>query len=67
MQQGRGAEAMGMSAVCSFLGGIMAVVVLTCAAPYIARAATRFGPPEIFALVVFGLSTVVGLSDSSPS
>jgi putative tricarboxylic transport membrane protein len=65
MQQGKGAQAMGISAVSSFMGGIMAVVVLTVAAPYIARVATRFGPPEIFALVIFGLSTVVGLAGRS--
>lgn len=65
MQQGLGAKAMGMSAVCSFLGGLFATIVLTTAAPGIARFATRFGPPEILALVVFGLSTVVGLSGRS--
>ena len=65
MQQGKGAQAMGISAVSSFIGGMLAVIVLTLAAPYSARVATRFGPPEIFALVVFGLSTVVGLAGRS--
>jgi len=65
MQQGRGAQAMGLSALCSFIGGILAVIVLTVAGPYIARAAVQFGPAEIFALVVFGLSTVVGLGGKS--
>ena len=47
-----------MSAVASAIGGIFSVIVLIIAAPLLARVAYSFGPPEYFALAVFGLSMV---------
>jgi putative tricarboxylic transport membrane protein len=54
-----------MSALASFIGGSVAIILLTVAAPSIARFATRFGPVEMFTLVLFGISTVIGLSGRS--
>src|SRR5918996_115334 len=56
--RGEAGRALGMSAVASAIGGIFSVVVLIFAAPLLARMAYSFGPPEYFALAVFGLSMV---------
>jgi putative tricarboxylic transport membrane protein len=56
--KGEAGRALGMSAVASAIGGIFSVVVLIVAAPLLARAAYSFGPPEYFALAIFGLSMV---------
>src|SRR5687768_11671126 len=57
-KKGEAGRALGMSAVASAIGGIFSVVVLIVAAPLLARLAYQFGPPEYFALAVFGLSMV---------
>src|SRR5687768_18493056 len=57
-KRGEAGRALGMSAVASAIGGIFSVVVLIVAAPLLARVAYSFGPPEYFALAVFGLSMV---------
>ncbi|HYN12879.1 MAG TPA: tripartite tricarboxylate transporter permease [Burkholderiales bacterium] len=57
-QKGEAGRALGMSAVASAIGGIFSVIVLIIAAPLLARVAYSFGPPEYFALAVFGLSMV---------
>ena len=57
-QRGEAGRALGMSAVASAIGGIFSVVVLIIFAPLLARVAYSFGPPEYFALAVFGLSMV---------
>jgi putative tricarboxylic transport membrane protein len=54
--RGEAGRALGMSTVASAIGGIFSVVVLIVAAPLLARAAYNFGPPEYFALALFGLS-----------
>ena len=56
--KGEAGRALGMSAVASAIGGIFSVIVLIIAAPLLARVAYSFGPPEYFALAVFGLSMV---------
>jgi putative tricarboxylic transport membrane protein len=56
--KGEAARALGMSALASAIGGIFSVIVLIIAAPLLARLAYSFGPPEYFALAVFGLSMV---------
>jgi putative tricarboxylic transport membrane protein len=65
-RQGRAGAALGMAAVSSAIGGIFAVFVLMVAAPSLAKLAYRFGPPEYFALAVFGLSMVSAIGGNSP-
>jgi putative tricarboxylic transport membrane protein len=65
-RQGRAGAALGMAAVSSAIGGIFAVFVLIFAAPSLAGLAYRFGPPEYFALAVFGLSMVSTIGGDSP-
>jgi putative tricarboxylic transport membrane protein len=54
--KGEAARALGMSTVASAFGGIFSIIVMIIAAPLLARAAYNFGPPEYFALAIFGLS-----------
>jgi len=54
-----------MSAFASTLGGIFSVFVLIVAAPLLSRVAYNFGPPEYFALAIFGLSMVAAIGGDS--
>jgi putative tricarboxylic transport membrane protein len=60
-KKGEAGRALGMSTVASTIGGIFSVIVLIVAAPVLARLAYSFGPPEYFALAVFGLSMVAAV------
>jgi putative tricarboxylic transport membrane protein len=64
-EKGQAGLALGMSAVSSAIGGIVSVVVLIFAAPMLARAAYSFGPPEYFALALFGLSMCAAIGGDS--
>lgn len=64
-QKGYAGKALGMAAVSSVIGGIFSVIVLLVAAPLLSRVAYNFGPPEYFALAVFGLSMLATISGES--
>lgn len=64
-QKGYAGKALGMAAVSSVLGGLFSVIVLIVAAPLLARVAYNFGPPEYFALAIFGLSMLATISGES--
>lgn len=64
-EKGQAGLALGMSAISSAIGGIVSVVVLIFAAPLLARAAYSFGPPEYFALALFGLSMCAAIGGDS--
>ncbi len=56
-QQGRAGKAIGAAVMCSAIGGTCSAVVMMLATPVIADwAIANFGPPEIFALVFFGIT-----------
>jgi putative tricarboxylic transport membrane protein len=60
--QGRAGPALGVAAIGSFVAGTLGVVLLMTASPLLARWALSFGPPETFALMLLGLTTVTGLT-----
>ena len=60
-QQGRGGAALGIAAIGSFVGGTLATLGVVVAAAPLANVAIHLGPPEYFALLLLGLSLVVGL------
>lgn len=64
--KGEAGRALGMSTVASTIGGIFSVVVLIIAAPLLARVAYNFGPPEYFALALFGLSMIAAVGTDAP-
>ncbi|WNF06883.1 tripartite tricarboxylate transporter permease [Brevibacillus borstelensis] len=64
-KQGKGGLALGISAIGSFVAGIMGVIGLVFFAPVLADQALKFGPPEYLALMVLALTLMVSLSGGS--
>ncbi|MDU4961780.1 MAG: tripartite tricarboxylate transporter permease [Sporomusaceae bacterium] len=64
-KQGRAGSALGVAAIGSFIGGIVAVLSLTFLGPALAAIALKFGAPEFFSLMLFGLLLLVGLMGKS--
>jgi putative tricarboxylic transport membrane protein len=60
-QQGRAAEALTAAFTSSFIGSLVAVLLITFLAPRIADFALRFGPPEFFAVYLLTFCSFVGL------
>ena len=61
-EKGMAGKALTMTTVASFVGGIISCGALIVISPQLASLAMQFGPPEYFALALFGLSIVAGLS-----
>ena len=61
-QKGKAGVALAMAAIASFVAGITALVLLILLAPPFARVALSFGPPEMVAVMIVGLTIVVTLS-----
>lgn len=64
-KQGRAAEALGISAMASFVGSAVATVGLILFAPILVNFAIRFGPAEYFALFVLAFATIGGVTGGS--
>ena len=60
--QGRAGPALGIAAIGSFIAGTVGVVLLMLVSPALARWSLAFGPPETFALMLLGLTTVTLLT-----
>lgn len=58
-QQGHGLQALGVSTICSGLGGFVSGIMLLLIAPPLAKLSLMFGPAEYFLVAIFGL-TVIG-------
>ena len=55
-QLGRGGVAMGISAMGSFIGGILGWISLVAFSPLLMQVALKMGPPEYFAVALLALS-----------
>lgn len=64
-KQGRASTALAVSAVGSFIGGTIASCGLVLLALPLTSLALKFGPPEFCALMLCGLTLVVGLGGTS--
>jgi putative tricarboxylic transport membrane protein len=64
-KQGRAGPALGIAAIGSFVGGVLAVVGLAVLAPPLAALAVSFGPPEYVAMTVLGILLVTYLGTGS--
>jgi TctA family transporter len=60
-QQGRAAEALTAAFTSSFVGSLVAVLLITFLSPRIADFALRFGPPEFFSVYLLTFCSFVGL------
>jgi putative tricarboxylic transport membrane protein len=64
-RKGRAGAALAIAAVGSYVAGTVSVVGLMLLAPPLADFALRFGPPEYFALLLFGLLVLAYMSSGS--
>jgi len=63
--QGKAGSALGAAVIASAFGGLFSLLVMILLLEHVAAVAIKFGPAEIFALVLFGLSTICGLAQES--
>jgi putative tricarboxylic transport membrane protein len=64
-RKGRAGPALGMAAFAGFIALTFGIVMLMLLAPVLARGALKFGPPENFALMFFGLTMVTYMAQGS--
>ena len=64
-KRGEPGRALGIAMFASVFGGIFSALCLMFLAPPLSRVAIRFGSAEFFALTVFGLSIITGVSGKS--
>ncbi len=64
-KKGIGGRALGTAVTSSFFGGMFGLVCLALASPLIAKAALRFGAPELFALVLLGITLICSFGQTS--
>ena len=61
-KNGQAGKAVGAAVMCSALGGVVSTIIMMAAtAPIADWAISAFGPPEIFALVFFGLAVAASV------
>ncbi|AWB90203.1 tripartite tricarboxylate transporter permease [Salinibacterium hongtaonis] len=65
--KGRAGPALGISAIGSFIGGLVAIIGLIFLSPVIAQYAVKLGPPEYAMLAIAGILMVSALGESKPS
>ncbi len=64
-KKGRGGAALGISAFGSFIAGTLGLILLGLFAPYMAKLAIKFGPPEYFTLMMLSFTLVAALSTNN--
>jgi len=64
-RQGRAGRALGMSAMGSFVGATISIVLMSMVAPAVAQLALKFGPAEYSSLILVGLLMSVYLGGES--
>jgi len=65
-REGRAGIALFASAIASFGGGIIGMLVMAVLAPGLAELALNFGPTEYFAVILLGLVAASAVSNGSP-
>ena len=60
--QGRAEAALAISAIASFIGGMLSTIAFVAIAVPVARFALKFGPPEYFMLMCFALAATAAIS-----
>ena len=64
--QGRAEQALAISAIASFIGGMIATIIMTFVAVPVSRFALKFGPAEYFVLFLFALSATASMTEGNP-
>src|SRR5687767_7681150 len=65
-QKGRAGNALAAAFTSSFVGALIAVVMITFLSPLVARFALRFGPPEFFSVYLLTFCAFVGMAKGTP-
>ena len=65
-QKGQAGAALTAAFTSSFVGALIAVIVITFLSPLVARFALRFGPPEFFSVYLLTFCAFVGMTKGSP-
>jgi len=65
-QKGRAGEALTAAFTSSFVGALVAVILITFLSPVVAKFALEFGPPEFFAVYLLTFCAFVGMSKEPP-
>ena len=65
-QKGRAGAALTAAFTSSFVGALVAVILITFISPVIARFALKFGPPEFFSVYLLTFSAFVGMAKGTP-
>ncbi|MDZ4164490.1 MAG: tripartite tricarboxylate transporter permease [Smithellaceae bacterium] len=64
-QKGFAGKALGVSLIASFIGGLISSIALLTVAPVLGNVALKFGPVELFAVAVLGITIIGSLSQGS--
>lgn len=64
-QKGQAGQAFSWAILSSFIGGLLAIIVLIMISPPLAKFAIKFGPFEYFAIAIFSLTLISSLSGDS--
>ena len=64
-QQGKAGQALTAAFTSSFVGALVAVLLITFLSPMVARFALQFGPPEFFSVYLLTFCSFVGMSKGS--
>src|SRR4026207_1677823 len=65
-QQGRAGSALTAAFTSSFVGALVAVILITFLSPVVAKFALEFGPPEFFAVYLLTFCAFIGMSKEAP-
>ena len=65
-QNGRAGAALTAAFTSSFVGALVAVILITFLSPVVARFALEFGPPEFFAVYMLTFCAFIGMSKEPP-
>jgi len=64
--RGEAGRALGISLTASLIGGLLSGIALLTAAPFLGKLVLMFGPVELFAIAVLGITMIGALSKGSP-
>jgi putative tricarboxylic transport membrane protein len=65
-QKGRAGTALTAAFTSSFIGALIAVIMITFLSPLVARFALKFGPPEFFSVYLLTFCAFVGMAKGTP-
>ncbi len=65
-QRGEAGRALGISLSASLVGGLLSGIALLTAAPFLGKLVLLFGPVELFAIAVLGITMIGTLTKGSP-